>query len=561
MADNYIYRWNLFYYLIMNQNAISFKRYREIGEVLVKWGFVSQALEELSPGLANMNLTLRLHPDIGKMSPQERMRHVLEDLGPTFVKFGQVLSTHKEMVTPEMYDELIKLQDNVAPLPFEDLRPLVEQCCGPIEDAFQSFETEPLAAASIGQVHRALLKDGTNVVVKIQRPGIRNQIEADLPLFEKMAERIVKLSPEARVYNPKMMVSEFAVQIRKELDYTREGKNTEIIATNLIEIPEIKIPKIFWQYSGEKVLTMEFMQGCRVDDVETIRSYGVDPVTIADAGFHAYIHQIFVDGFFHADPHSGNLLVSQTGELIFLDFGMVAIIRPERRKIYIKALLAIVDADVDELLECFAELGIVIRPADMEQLKDELYTALLDNRRSSISQFNIGSTMDSLPKTLIKYNLAVPDSLTMVLKVIVMIWNVAVKLDPGFNFNERVKPYIREVYLGGGPIRKLPLTLLELLEGILGIPKAFNQALKSVGKGNFRLDVESNDLRDLTTTLSKSTDRAIIGLIASAVVIGSSIVVHASDVQITGNFFIVTFLIYLTAITVAIVAIYRLLQK
>lgn len=561
MADNYIYRWNLFYYLIMNQNAISFKRYREIGEVLVKWGFVSQALEELSPGLANMDLTMRLHPDIGKMSPQERMRHVLEDLGPTFVKFGQVLSTHKEMVTPEMYDELIKLQDNVAPLPFEDLRPLVEQCCGPIEDAFQSFETEPLAAASIGQVHRALLKDGTNVVVKIQRPGIRNQIEADLPLFEKMAERIVKLSPEARVYNPKMMVSEFAVQIRKELDYTREGKNTEIIATNLIEIPEIKIPKIFWQYSGEKVLTMEFMQGCRVDDVETIRSYGVDPVTIADAGFHAYIHQIFVDGFFHADPHSGNLLVSQTGELIFLDFGMVAIIRPERRKIYIKALLAIVDADVDELLECFAELGIVIRPADMEQLKDELYAAMLDNRRSSISQFNIGSTMDSLPKTLIKYNLAVPDSLTMVLKVIVMIWNVAVKLDPGFNFNERVKPYIREVYLGGGPIRKLPLTLLELLEGILGIPKAFNQALKSVGKGNFRLDVESNDLRDLTTTLSKSTDRAIIGLIASAVVIGSSIVVHASDVQITGNFFIVTFLIYLTAITVAIVAIYRLLQK
>jgi ubiquinone biosynthesis protein len=306
---------------------------------------------------------------------------------------------------------------------------------------------------------------------------------------------------------------------------------------------------------------MEFMKGCRVDDVETIRSYGVDPVTIADAGFHAYIHQIFVDGFFHADPHSGNLLVSEKGELIFLDFGMVAIIRPERRKIYIKALLAIVDADVDELLECFADLGIVIRPADMEQLKDELYAALLDNQRSSISRFNVGSTMDSLPKTLMKYNLAVPDSLTMVLKVIVMIWNVAVKLDPGFNFNDRVKPYIREVYLGGSPIKKLPLTLLELMEGVWGIPKAFNQALKSVGKGNFRLDVESNDLRDLTSTISKSSDRAIIGIIASAVVIGSSIVVHASDVQITGNIFIVTFLIYLAAITVAIVAIYRLSQK
>ena len=341
----------------MNQAAISFNRYREIGEVLVKWGFVSQALEDLSPGLANMNLTLRLHPDVGRMSPQERMRHVLEDLGPSFIKFGQVLSTHREMVTPEMYDELVKLQDNVAPLPFEDLRPLVEQDRGPIEETFQSFETEPLAAASMSQVHRARLPDGTSVVVKIQRPGIRDQIEADLPLFEKMAERIDKLSPDAHVYDPKMMVSEFANQIRKELDFTREGKNTEIVAANLSEIPEIKIPKIFWQYSGDKVLTMEFMEGCRVDDVETIRSYGVDPVTIADAGFHAYIHQIFVDGFYHADPHSGNLRVSQKGELIFLDFGMVVSVRPERRRVYIKTLLAIVDADVEELFECFAELG------------------------------------------------------------------------------------------------------------------------------------------------------------------------------------------------------------
>lgn len=549
----------------MKQTVVSIRRYREIGDTLVRWGFASDALEELSPGLASINLTMRLHPDIGHMSPQERMRHVLEDLGPTFIKFGQILSTHREMVTPEMYEELIRLQDKVPPLPFAEIRPLVEKYCGPIDEAFQSFETEPFAAASVSQVHRAVLKDGTTVAVKVQRPGIREQIEADLPLFGKMAERMEKLSPDTRVYQPKAMVTEFAIQIRKELDFTVEGKNAEAIAANLAVIPGVRIPKIFWQYSGEKVLVMEFMEGCRVDDIGTIRSWGLDPAAIADTGFHAYVRQIFADGCFHADPHPGNILVSQKGEVIFLDFGMVALVRPERRKIFVRVLLAIVDADVDALVECLEELGLVIRPADREQLKDELYAALREYQRATIGRFNVGSAMDSLPKTLRKYNLAIPGSLTMVLKVIWMIYGVAVRLDPGFSFNDRAKPYIEEViagsYISGGAARKLPILLLDLLEGVTGIPKAFNQALKGLGRGSFRLDVESGDLRELTATIARSSDRAIIGMIASAVVIGSSIVMHAADVPITGSIFYITFLIYIAAVTVALVAIYRLMKK
>jgi ubiquinone biosynthesis protein len=550
---------------MQTQTVTSLKRYKEIGDVLLKWGFVSDALENLSPGLAKMNLTMRLHPDVARMSPYERMRHVLEDLGPAFVKFGQILSTRREMISPEMYDELIKLQDKVAPLPFEEIRPVIEQYCGPVESAFQSFDTTPFAAASISQVHKAVLKDGTVVAVKVQRPGIQEMIETDLPLFLKMAERIEKLSPTARVYNPKAMVDEFAIQIRKELDFTREGKNSEIIAAGLADIPKIKIPKVYWQYSGEKVLTMEFVQGCRIDDVDTIRSWGLDPVALADLGFHAYIRQIFRDGFFHADPHPGNLLVSTEGELIFLDFGMVVLLRPVRRKIFIKVLLSIVDADVDTLMECFDELGLTIRPDDIEPLKDELYASLRDYQRSSISQFNVGSAMDSLPKTLQNYNLVVPGSLTMVLKVIWMIFGVAVKLDPGFNFNERVKPYVEEIvtgsYLSEESLKKIPLTLLELAEGIMGLPKAVNQALKSMGKGDFKLDIESNDLRGLSSTISRSSDRALIGMIASAIVIGSSIVVHATSVPITGYFFIITFVIYVAAIVVAIVALIRLMRK
>jgi ubiquinone biosynthesis protein len=550
---------------MQSQAVISLKRYREIADVLLKWGFGEILLEEFSPGLARMNLHARLHPEIGTMSVYERMRHVLEELGPTFVKFGQILSTRREMIPPEMFAELARLQDKVAQLPFEEVRPVIEAYCGPVETTFREFDKEPFAAASISQVHKAVLQDGSVVAVKVQRPGIRDVIETDLPIFAKMAERIEKISPDARVYNPVGMVREFAIQIRKELDFTREGKNAEIIAAGMADIPHVRIPKVYWPYSGDRVLVMEFVQGCRVDDVETITSWGVDPVIIADTGFHAYIRQIFRDGFFHADPHPGNLLVSHEGDLIFLDFGMVVLVRPERRKIFIKVLLAIVEADVDTLVDCFQKLGLLIRQEDIEPLKDELYASLREYQSADIGQFNVGSAMETLPKTLQKYHLVVPGSLMMVLKVVWMIFDVAVKLDPGFNFNQRVRPYFEEIitgsYLSPDTLKKLPLSLMEMAEGIMNIPRAINQTLRNLGTGDFKLDVESHDLKTLSTTIQQSSDRALIGLIAAAIVIGSSIVVHASDTPITGSFFYVTFLVYIIAIVIAIVALVRLMKK
>jgi ubiquinone biosynthesis protein len=550
---------------MQTKTVSNIKRYKEIGDVLLNWGFGTTLLEDLSPGLAKMNLSGRLHPNIANMSVYERMRHVLEDLGPTFVKFGQILSTRREMISQEMFEELSKLQDKVAPLPFEEIRPVVEEYCGPIDQAFRCFENEPFAAASISQVHKAMLHDGTVVAVKVQRPGIAAQIETDLPLFLKMAERIEKLSPESRVYNPKAMVHEFSVQIRKELDFTREGRNAEILAAGMADIPEIKVPKIFWRFSGERVLTMEFVRGCRIDDIETIRSYGVDPVHIADVGFHAYIRQIFRDGFFHADPHPGNLLVSPEGQLIFLDFGMMVLIRPERRKIFIKVLLAIVESDVDTLVDCFEKLGLAIRQEDMEPLKDDLYSALRDYQTTAIGDFNVGPAMDSLPRALQKYHLMVPGSLMMALKVIWMIFDVAVKLDPGFNFNERVRPYFEEIirssYLSSEAFRKLPISLMEMAEGFMNLPRAVNQTLRNLGNGDFKLEIEAEDLKTLSSSIHDASERILIGMIASAIVVGSSLVVYASDTPITGNLFYLTFLVYIVAIIIGILALFRLMRK
>lgn len=550
---------------MQTQTGLSLKRYKEIAEVLYEWGFGSTLLEDLSPGLKSMDISTRLHPRIRGMTVYERMRHVLEDLGPTFVKFGQILSTRREMISPEMYDELTKLQDKVAPVPFEEVRDMVEQYCGPIDQTFLEFDTKPFAAASISQVHKAVLKDGSVVAVKIQRPGIREAIETDLPLFEEMAERIEKLSPDARVFSPKRMVQEFSVQIKKELDFTHEGKNSEIVAVSLADIPEIKIPRIYWEYSGETVLTMEFVQGCRIDDVDSVRAYNVDPVHIADVGFHAYIRQIFRDGFFHADPHPGNLLVSPEGQLIFLDFGMVALIRPERRKVFIKVLMAIVNCDVDTLVESFEKLGLEFRTEDIEPLKDELYASLREYQTSELGQLNVGSAMDSLPKIMQKYNVVVPGSLIMVLKVIWMIFAVAVKLDPGFNFNQRVKPYFDEIiegsYLSSDTLKKLPLSFMEMAEGMMNIPKAINHTLNTIGKGDFKLEIEANDLKTLSQSIQQASGRIMISVIIAAIVVGSSIVVHASGTSITGSLFYAVFLVYFVAIAFGIGALYLLVKK
>jgi len=541
------------------------KRYREIIEVLYDWGFGTTSLEELSPGLAKMNLAERLHPQIAGMSVHERMRHVLENLGPTFVKFGQILSTRREMISTEMYEELVKLQDKVPPLPFEDVRPLLEKYTGPVGEAFLEFDTTPFAAASISQVHRAVLKDGTRVAVKIQRPGIMELIETDLPMFELMAERIEKLSPDARVFSPKAMVREFTIQLRKELDFTHEGKNAETIAASLADLPEVKIPKIYWEYSGDRVLVMEFVEGCRVSDVGTITSWGVDPVHIADLGFHAYIRQVFRDGFFHADPHPGNLLVSREGQLIFLDFGMVALIRPERRKVFIRILMAIVGCDVDDLVESFEKLGITFRPQDIEPLKDELYAALREYQSTDLGQMNVGSAMDSLPKVLQKYNVVVPGSLMMVLKVIWMIFDVAVRLDPTFNFNQRVKPYFEEILEGSilspDAIKKVPLTLMEIAEGIVTIPKALNQTLQTLGKGNFKLEIEAGDIRALSASIQQASQRATIAVIAAAIVIGSSIVVQGSQTPIKGELFYLTITVYFIAILIGVYGLIQLIRN
>jgi len=548
----------------------SLRRYKQIADVLMKYGFGAVVLEDLSPGLAKWNLQKKLHPDLESLSEYERFRLVLQELGPTFVKFGQILSTRRELISPELFEELSKLQDKVAPLPFEEILPVIEEHCGDLSEAFESFEEEPFAAASISQVHRAVMKDGTLVAVKVQRPGIGEVIEVDLPIFEKMAQRAEKLIPDVRVYNPSGLVRDFAVQIRKELDFVRDGKNADRLSRNLSNLPGVKIPKIYWEYSGRRLLVMEFVKGTRIDDVDAMLANGVDPKTIAELGFQAYLQQVFKDGFFHGDPHPGNLLVTDTGSLVFLDFGMVGVIRPERRDLFIKVLLSIVEIDVDRLIDSFEDLGVSIREEDREPLKDELYDTLLEYQDFTLHQYNFGGMMGSTTKTLRRYHITVPTSLMQVLKIIWMMSDLAILLDPEFNVTKRIEPYVstllKERYLSTDAIKAAPLTMMEVLDGLMNLPRVFGELLKKIGTGNFKLEIAAEDLPKLGQSIDSASDKMLIGMVCAAVVVGSSILLHATGMAgVDGVWFLASIVAvtlgYILALVIGIGAVWHVFRK
>ncbi len=258
---------------------------------------------------------LKQDPNLANLNIYRRFRLAIQELGPVFVKFGQIMSTRQESLPAELIKELKMLNDRVEPVPFEDIKATIEEYA-PIEKSFTYLNEQPFAAASLSQEHEAKLKDGSDVVLKVQRPGIREKVAIDLSILKFIAKKFDTLY-DLNIYNFPGIVEDFSKQITSELDFTRDGKNAELLAKNMEGMKGIRIPKIYWEFSGSRLLVMEHMYGVRIDDVDGMKKMGVDARDVARNGLHAYLKQIFRDGFFHGDPHPGNLLVTQSGDIVF----------------------------------------------------------------------------------------------------------------------------------------------------------------------------------------------------------------------------------------------------
>jgi ubiquinone biosynthesis protein len=531
-----------------------FRRYGQIADVLIKYGF-GILVEEILPVSWRMK-KYRRHPE-RLQSIYVRIRLAIEELGPTFIKFGQIMSTRTELFPPGLIDELKKLQDQVPPIPFSRLRPEIQNQCEIFEECYQHIDEDPLAAASLAQVHRARLKDGTEVVLKIKRPGIDTLIETDIAILRSLAERIERNFPESRVYNPTGLVQDFADQIRKELDFTKDGKNGERLASNFVDWKGIKIPKVYWEYTSRNLLVMEYIEGVRIDQKEKIEAMGIDPVVIAERGFNAYMKQIFEDGFFHGDPHFGNLLITKAGDLAFLDFGIVGVLRPEKQQVYINLLRSIEMNDINLLYQTLQDLGAEIRPEYEDRLKDDLYILLADYNETRLQEFNFSTMVEDLTAILRKYQLRVPMNMMLMLKVVMEVASVGVALDPNFNFSLHARSYLDRLsrqITTEKIVRNVVQSLADSLDGLLGLPYSLDRALEALSSGSIRLEI--GDLDRFRLAIHKSTDKLTVGIIIAALVIGSSIVLLASGLTLPSSIFYLALIGYAAAVLMGLYELY-----
>ncbi|MDO5845502.1 MAG: AarF/UbiB family protein [Methanocorpusculum sp.] len=511
--------------------SVTLRRYGQIADVLVKYGF-GYYLNELFPGFVN---TKKAQTDeFSGYTTYARIRMALEELGPTFVKFGQLMSTRTELFPAEMIEELCKLQDRVGVVPFDDVIPTLDAYIPDWREIFTSLDPKPLAAASISQVYRAVIQDGTVLALKVQRPHIKDRIEQDVSLLRSLAQLIEDKKPELRMYNPVSLVDDFGVQIRKELDFTRDGMNAERLARNmnLSGIPRIKVPKIYWEYSGKELLAMEFVSGVRSDDIDAIRAMGMEPKELASIGLKAFMVQIFQNGFYHGDPHAGNIRVSPQGEIVFLDFGVCGVVMKDMRNKFISLMLALFSADTDLTIRYIKNLGVKIPQAGIDEFRGELYLALQDFKEMG-AQMNFSGLLGSIQDLFQKNNIRVPPNIMQLLKALMLVANVAFTLDPELAFAEEAEPYLKKLVAdelrNPENMQKRVMDVKVKLEDLANVPKQLSGVLEMASEGKLKVDISAKEIDKLSNTISSSVDKLVIGLIMASIVIGLSLVVMSQN--------------------------------
>jgi len=359
------------------------------------------------------------------------------------------------------------------------------------------------------------------------------------------------------------MIHEFSHQIISELDFISEGRNTELAAANLSGIEGVKVPRVYWEYTGQKILALEYVKGVRLDRVESIKAMDIDPKDIALKGFRVFLKMIFEDGFFHGDPHPGNLLVTPEGELAILDFGLVGILRPEKRDLLLRMLVAVIDRDVDDLIKTLQDLGVRI-DAGVEALKDELYIALMAGTGLNSVRSNVNAFEDVV-LALRKYHIRMPAVAMLMVKVILMVDSDGRMLHPEFDFINESKPYITEMaatrLLKGANLRKTAFTLIDALQNTVDLPKNINDAFKTISNSQFTLKVAHDDIDRLGKSIDNASYKSLLGMILASAVIGLSLVVVSIRDVLSHDLFISAVFAYLFSISLGIYSVYHLIAR
>ncbi len=509
-------------------------RYLEIIKVLSKYGFedvVSQSGLESAIDFGR-KIVFRKVALINSLSRWERMRLVLEELGPVFIKFGQIMSTRPDLIPLELIPELKKLQDAVSPFEGKIAVEIVEQELGkPIADIFQEFSPVPVSAASIGQVHKAKLLDGEEVAVKIQRQGIQRTIETDLEIMFHLATMIEKHIAEMRSSNLIKIVEEFDKSIHKELNFSIEASNIERFSKNFQNDFNIYVPKCYRNYSTKKILTMEFIDGIKISDIELLDAHSLDRKIIAERGADLVLQQIFEFGFFHADPHPGNVLVLPENIICFLDFGMMGTLTRSTRELITTIAIGITNKDTDKIIRSLLKLCETTDEVNKQKL--ELQITELINRYFflSLEQMDMVALFDDLVRFFPENNLIIPSDLYLLGRALVILQGDGEMLDPGYNMAQQLKPYLTKMIRERFHIRKMAKDFFvsseELVELIKELPFEIREIIEKIKNGTIKIDIEHKGLNPMLKKYEQISNRLTFAIVIASITVGSSIIVLA----------------------------------
>ncbi|WP_240463915.1 ABC1 kinase family protein [Paenibacillus apiarius] len=458
----------------------------------------------------------------------ERIRLVLEELGPAFIKLGQLLSTRSDLFPDSVIRELVKLQDQVPPFPAHEARRIIEaELNRPIGDVFSSFDDEPVAAASIGQVHLAKLHGGEAVAIKVQRPGIHPVIERDLEIVKGLTAIAERRWAWVAEYQIPQMIAEFSKSMKAELDYNHEGRNTEKIARQFLHVQGIHIPRIYWQHTSSRVLTMEYVQGVKLSRHEDIAAQGHDLKALAERFVHAMLHQMFIEGLFHADPHPGNLLVLDDGRLAFLDFGMVGRLNGDMKDYLSDLIISLMRQRTSGIIRAIAGLGVVPDRTDMTQLKRDLDRLRAQYYDIPFTDISLGQSLHDLFAVAQRHRITLPPDLIMLAKALITMEGVVEELDPTLSILDMAEPFGRKLLLEKYSPRRVRKKLLggasDFLQALTDLPKQANQLARILSSGKVRVEVELPELDHALHKLDQISNRlsfSIVLLAFSIIMVG-----------------------------------------
>ena len=520
--------------MLFNKTIKNIKRIRQVVQILVKYGFedvvANTVLIKLVPRRTQLSWKRKDRP-VFDYTRWERIRMVFEELGATFIKLAQVLSDRPDILPEPLIKEFQKLQSHVPPFEYNQVEAIIQTETGKkIEDIYDWFDKETIGSASIGQVHRAKLKTGEHVVVKVQRPGVRELVDTDLRILKDFVKRSESYFEKNGITNLTDIVNTFDKTMHKELDYNHEARNIEQFRLYYKRIRKFYVPRAYKNYTTEKVLVVEYAEGCKITDLKQLQEWNINLGKLAENGMHIYLTQIFEHGFFHADPHPGNIIVKRDGTICLIDFGMVGKLMKRDKYAIAGIFIGMAQKNPEKMASNLRKLSFKNNITDRRIFENDVNEIIEDFASLDVSEGSMADLLPRLQKLVYDYNMQLPGSMFLILRALAILEGIGKTVHPSMNIYDFLKPYgakiVREQYSVENISEEIVDRVLQFNTFVRNFPIEINEVLRNVREGKLHIEVEDKGNKNLAKKIDKAANRFLTAVIIAALLISASLTLN-----------------------------------